>query len=500
MPRAARFPFIPACGNTFQAVVRLAVLLAAAVLAQACSDSRAVAGTVSFTACHLRHLAQAAQCTSVRVPEDRSQPGGRSLDLFVAVLPANTADPRPDPLVILAGGPGQAASALAPLAQRLREVRRMRAIVLVDQRGTGRSAPLDCRAFAPDERVDLDLDPGPKARACLAELRERGVDPAQYTTTAFVADLEAVRAALGYPALNLWGGSYGTRVAQEYLRRHPDRVRSVVLDGVAPPSLAITLDAWQSRQAALEAALAACAADRACATALPDPPGALANLEHALATPRRVTFTDPRTGADVTLDLTFDQALAALQPLTYAPEFTSLLPQILGRAVAGDYGPLAAASVAFASDSAEQMNAALHFSVTCAEDVPRTGALPQPARRGQALAAQAIAVCNDWPHQPPPADFATPVTSNVPVLLLSGGLDPVTPPRYAEIVAQTLPRHRHIVAPGLGHIVTPHACAPQLVARFVEDAGFERLPAPCVAFLEATVRPPFFTGLLSAQP
>ena len=144
-------------------------------------------------------------------------------------------NPRPDPLFILAGGPGQAASFLGPFAAALTGVRKDRDIVLVDQRGTGRSSPLECAAFKPDHSLEaaIEFDPVPKAQACARELAAQGVDAAQYTTAAWVADLDAVRAALGYDKINLWGGSYGTRAALEYLRRHADHVRSVVLDGVA---------------------------------------------------------------------------------------------------------------------------------------------------------------------------------------------------------------------------------------------------------------------------
>jgi pimeloyl-ACP methyl ester carboxylesterase len=168
------------------------------------------------------------------VPENRDKPDGRKVSLFVAVLPANTLHPRADPLFILAGGPGQAASFLGPFAAALTGVRKDRDIVLVDQRGTGRSSPLVCAAFKPDRslKAALEFDPLPKVTACAQELAAKGVDAAQYTTAAWVADLDAVRAALGYDKINLWGGSYGTRAAQEYLRRHADHVRSVVLDGV----------------------------------------------------------------------------------------------------------------------------------------------------------------------------------------------------------------------------------------------------------------------------
>src|SRR5512141_1884963 len=182
-----------------------------------CGDSGAPARTIALADCRLPKLPVAAQCGTFEVPENRDRPRGRRINLAIAVLPANALNPRADPLFIVAGGPGQAASYLGPFAASLTGVRRDRDIVLVDQRGTGRSSPLTCAAFKPDDR--------PKAAACAKELAAQGVDAAQYTTAAWVADLDAVRAALGYARVNLWGGSYGTRVAQEYLRRHPSRVR-----------------------------------------------------------------------------------------------------------------------------------------------------------------------------------------------------------------------------------------------------------------------------------
>ncbi len=480
------------------------MLLGAGACLAGCGDDPARQRHVALEECRLPKFSQPAQCATVSVPENRTQPGGRRIDLFVGILPANTLDPRPDPLVIIAGGPGQAASTLAPFARQLNAIRRTRDIVLVDQRGTGRSAPLGCKAFTADDRAEFELDPLPKARDCLAELVGRGVDPAQYTTAAFVADLEDVRAALGYPRLNLWGGSYGTRVAQEYLRRHPDRVRSVVLDGVAPPGLRITLDIWKTREAALDDVIAACRAAPACSRAFPDPAATLAAVRRDLDGGRRVTVEDPRTGAPETFTLTFDHVMGALQPLLYAPELASLVPDLLDLAHRGDYAPLVAATLALTADLAEQMNAALHYSVTCAEDVPRIepGGIARALgdSRVTSLAQRIVAVCDIWPRGAMPPDFGTPVTSDVPVLLLSGGLDPVTPPAYAATVARTLARSRLVVAAGYGHLVSPHACAPRLIAAFVDTAGFDEFPAGCIDYLEKSRRPPFFVDRLAPQP
>jgi len=471
-----------------------------------CGDVSAPRRAIALAECRLPKLPFSAQCGTLEVPENRARPEGRKIAIAVAVLPANTLNPRADPLFVLAGGPGQAASFLGPFAAALTGVRKDRDIVLVDQRGTGRSSPLACAAFKPDDSPDttLELDPVPKAVACAKELAERGVDASQYTTAAWIADLDAVRAALGYAKLNLWGGSYGTRVALEYVRRHADHVRAVVLDGVAPPSMKVSLDVWRSRDLALSAVLDACAQSPACRAAQPDLPGTLAAIRDRLGPQGRdVSVTDPRTGEAQVQHVTFDHVVGALQPLTYSPELSALLPEIVRLAAAGDYGPLYAGAMLVTTDLAEQMNNALHYSVTCAEDAPRispadvAGALANV--RAKALALSALAVCDIWPKGVVPPDVATPVRSDIPVLILSGGLDPVTPPANGAEVARTLPASRHIVARGYGHIVSPHACGPRLIAAFIDDPSFATLPAACVEHFEKSARPPMWPDRLGAR-
>ena len=487
-------------------VAPLIMLLATPLLAS-CSADRSADRTLVLSECRLPKLAQAAQCGTLEVPENRAQPDGRKLGIFVAVLPANTLSPKPDPLVILAGGPGQAASTLGPFASLFSDVRRTRDIVLIDQRGTGRSSPLACKSLKPEWRADFesDINPLPKAKACVAELQSAGVDPAQYTTTAWVDDLEAVRKALGYARLNLWGGSYGTRVALEYLRRHPDRVRTLILDGVAPPSMKITLDVWTTRDAALTQIIAACRASKECVAAHPDPAQTLAEIERNLGpTGKKVSVVEPRSGETIQALITYDLVLAVLQPLMYAPELASLVPELLSRAVAGDYAPLLTGALAITNDLSEQMNTALHYSVTCAEDVPRI--TPEARRaivtgvRTHVLAERILAVCDIWPRGSMPPDFSDPVKSDVPTLILSGALDPVTPPQYGVEVARTLANSKHVVAAGYGHVVSPHACAPRLIAAFIDEAGFKTLPKSCLDYFATSTRPPFFTSLLEASP
>jgi pimeloyl-ACP methyl ester carboxylesterase len=482
------------------------VLVTVALGLTACSDDRTAHRTLPLTECRLPRLPVAAQCGTLEVPENRAAPEGRRIVLTLAVLPANTLSPRPDPLFILAGGPGQAATYLGPFAAQLFDVRKDRDIVLVDQRGTGRSSPLECEALKPEETFQsaFDVDIVARAAACAKELAARGVDPAQYTTAAWVEDLDAVRAALGYPRINLWGGSYGTRAALEYLRRHPDRVRAVVLDGVAPPSMIVNFDVWPSRDRAIDRIIENCQAQDVCRAAHPDLAATLASIRRRLGNAGRdIVVTNPRTGAIETLHISFDHVVAALQPLTYAPELAALMPEMITRAAKGDYGPLFAAALLVTGSLTEQMNAALHYSVTCAEDAPRLslggvrGALE--GVRSQALARRALAVCDVWPRGHAPIDATTPVRSDVPVLILSGALDPVTPPANGDEVAKTLPNSRHVVARGFGHIVSSHACAPRLIAAFLDDPTFASLPETCVARFESSEPPAPWPDRLGAR-
>ena len=487
-------------------VVALALAGVLAGVLGGCGSGADRARAVTLTECRLPRLATSAQCGTIEVPENRGQPDGRKIAIAFAVLPANTLSPRPDPLLLLPGGPGQSSGALVPFAARLVEVRRTRDIVLVDPRGAGRSAPLDCAALKPEDTPDdvIETDPLPKAKECLQELAERGVDVSQYTTAAWVADLEAVRAALGRPQWNLWGGSYGTRVALEYARRHPDRVRSMVLDGVAPPSLKVALGVWLTREQALDALFAACAASPACAAAQPDLAATLAKIAAGLGpTGRDVAVVDPRTGETRTHRLTAEIVAASLHPLVYVPELAALVPALLDRAANGDFAPLYAATLMIGGDLAEQMSGALHYSVTCAEDAPRIDDADRGRLAGTRVAAFApkvLAVCDVWPRRRVPADATTPVVTAIPTLLVSGGLDPVTPPAYAEEVAKTLSNHKHVVAAGYGHIVTPHACGPRLVAAFVDRAGFDTLPSSCLEHFAGSKRPPLWPGRLGPAP
>ncbi len=472
------------------------------VLFGGCAD-RAASRHVTLQECRLAKLSSSAQCARVDVPEDRSKLNGRKIALFVALLPANTPNPDADPLFMFAGGPGQSAEALVPVAATLGGVRRTRDIVLIDPRGSGKSAPLKCDALAPRDSFDELIDSDAAATAaqhCLEQIRAAGdADISRYITPEIVADAEAVRDALGYARINLWGGSYGTRVAQEFARRYPARVRSMVLDGVAPPGMSTLLEIWPAREAAFAGVLAACDGEPVCKRTYPDLNATLSRIKATLGAAPQIAIVDPRTGVSRRVPLSFDTVIAALHALVYAPEMASLIPALIDRAQAGDFAPLIAAAMPFAADLERTLNLPLHYAVTCAEDAPRVTESDSrrilATLRAPALAAINLAACEGWPRPPLPPDFYAPLTGSIPTLILSGGLDPVTPPANGEIVAKTLANSRHVVAAGYGHIVSPHACAPRLIEKFIETAGFATSPQSCLDYFATSRRPPTFSSL-----
>jgi len=412
------------------------------------------------------------------------------------VVPARASRPEPDPVFLLAGGPGQAITRVgAPIVGMLDELRRDRDFVLLDQRGTGGSHPLRCDAqerFDPATALRPELVTAEEVETCLQTL---DADPRRYTTEAFVADLDEVRRALGYETINLWGGSYGTRAALAYLRRHSDRVRSAVLDGVAPPTMAIPQYAARDAQRALDRLLAACAATAECAEAYPDLDVALRELLGSLAVRgAEVRVPHPRTGELLELTITRDLFASGLRGLLYSPDASSLLPLLVQRARQGDYATFVATVVTFAEGAEEAITPGLMLSVLCAEDLPRIGPAEVAAEYddtflGDAMVRPFREACAVWPHGEPPADVADPVASDVPTLLLSGELDPITPPSWAEEAAAHLSRTRHLVVEGAGHGVTPVACIPDLIADFVKAGDAAALDASC---LDGWKRPPFF--------
>ena len=479
-------------------ILTLGLALATAVAGEAIASG----SPMEFNSCRLRSIDTAARCAQFAVPESAGTPE-RSIRIHVAVLPALARKAEADPVYFFAGGPGQAASDIGPLVAALSDLRKKRDIVLVDQRGTGKSKTLSCKASS-EESSKLDpiaaafatADGAERTEwaACLATLQG---NPAVHRTDDYIDDLESVRKALGHQRINVWGGSYGSRVALRYMKRFPSSIRTAVLDGVAPTTLRLPDDALATSETQLRSVLAACAASPGCSKTYPD---ALAAFDRLLADlrskPSTVTLPHPATGKPLQGVMSDRKLMSLIWPLLYKPESARLLPALLAQAGQGNFAPLLstlAASAVVEGDIA----IAQRFAVMCAEDM--LGRSPAPNPRFQALTDLFYSFCKDWPHGKVAPEFFEPTVSAIPTLLLSGASDPVTPPAQAELASKTLANQKHIVVPNAGHIVSPLPCLRRVIVKFVEAGDITAAKDGCEADLK--LPPPlFYVSPLEARP
>jgi pimeloyl-ACP methyl ester carboxylesterase len=464
-------------------------------------------GELSFEPCVLAAAGlprpAEAQCTTILVPENPAEPEGRQIELALAWIPVEGAA-EPDPVFFIAGGPGQSAREQYPaLAPAFADIRRTRHILLLDQRGTGGSHPL----FCPDEQ-ELALGPAEPSAEELGEYAARCRDALQevadlrfYTTTEAVHDLELVRRRVGAAQVNLIGVSYGTRVAQQYAKAHPEHVRTIILDSVVPADLALGAEHARNLQDALDAQFARCSATPACLEAFGDP---AARLERAMARLRAgglepVRYRDPTRGEWIEETPHHGHLSGVLRMYSYMPLTASLLPLIVHQADEGDYAALLGMMRMMTRDFVGQIASGMHNSVICTEDADEI-ALQEDARDtllGDDFVEALQAQCAAWPRGTRPADFREPLTGDIPVLLISGEYDPVTPPRYGDRVAAHLGHARHVVLRGQGHSLFSTGCMPTLAAQFIEEANALDLDASC---LERIAPPPPFSGLHGWEP
>ena len=442
--------------------------------------------------CRVAGVRNSVQCGAVTRPLDPARPDGPTIDVHYVVVPAMARRKLPDPVFLLAGGPGQSAIGLAAQAIALfSRLNNRRDIVLVDQRGTGRSAPLQCQDVRretlaeqsePDRQFQLLMQ-------CKAELLKLPAirnesDLGLFTTTIAMQDLEAVRARLGAERINLVGISYGTRAGLDHMRQFPSRVRRSVFDAVAPPDMVLPASFSADSQAALDALLSACEQQAACRAAYPRLRADWAALLASLPTP--ATAAQPLSGTPEHFLLTRDMVLGAVRSALYTPATAAALPAAITDAAAGRYDALVGVGALLASRKGIQLAMGMHFSVVCAEDAPRLDrATDAPgADFGAGFAQLYRRVCAQWPRGAVPAAFYDVPTSRTPTLLFSGGIDPATPPRHGERIAKALgPAAQHVVVPYAGHGVLAIGCARDLLYRFIDtadDAAATAIDAGCV--------------------
>jgi pimeloyl-ACP methyl ester carboxylesterase len=443
------------------------------------------------------------RCGTIEVLEDRGRPDGRRIGIKVVVAPALSKTPRPDPLFYFAGGPGDGATSnAADAGSMFAAIRQERDIVFVDQRGAGESHRLDCDVPGSAENLRgyfEDFFNDEVVRSCRETLASKA-DLTRYTTSIAMDDVDEVRARLGYERINLFGGSYGTRAAQVYMRRHTEHVRSAMLLGTAGMKQHLPLYHARDAQASMDGLLAACAADAACNQAFPrvrqELDAVIARLDRQPAT---ASVVDARTGASVEVPITRHVFAENLRFSTYTPAIGMAAPLLIHRAHAGDFTPFARITLATEPWLREALAWGMHLSVTCSEDVPFFPADIEPVVAGTYLgdyrARMQQRACALWPRGEIPAEFHEPVAVEVPTLLISGALDPVTPPRWAEEVQKHLPRSLHVVLPDGHHGFFGLAnmdCMTGLMTRFVESGTVEALDTACTATMK---RPKFVTDV-----
>lgn len=465
------------------------------------------APTLPLTECRLEHplklISVAARCGSLRVPEDREHPADRSIELKVAVVPALNRRSTAAPMFLLAGGPGQSAvQVYVALNGAFARINRNHAVVLLDQRGTGSSSPQICEY---PEEWQQPADPMPALRKATAEcLAKLGPRVRFYTTSIAVQDLEDIRAALGFPQIDLYGASYGTRVAEHYMRRHPARVHAVILDGVTYPEQVIGVETPQDGEQALNLIVARCRQAPDCAAVYPDLQQDLESLLRQFGPQKvMVTIDDPNSGLPLEIEFNHKILGSALRFLSYSAMQASLLPALIHQAAHGKLRPMASQAIMNARQIGDQLANGMQYSVICSEDEPFFAAanIDRAAMaktyQGTELVDALHEICKLWPRGPVDADLHAPLHSDIPTLLLSGEADPVTPPADAERASVGLAHHRHLILKGEGHGQLNTGCVPKLMADFLDSAAPENLDATC---LEQHSPEPFFLSMTGPAP
>jgi pimeloyl-ACP methyl ester carboxylesterase len=315
-------------------------------------------------------------------------------------------------------------------------------------------------------------------------------------------DLDDLRAALGYEKLSLIGGSYGTRAALVYLRRHGEHVRSVVLHGSTAMSHPMPAGFARAAEDALEGVLRDCAAEAACAKAFPELSEDYRRAVKAIESgPREYSVRDPRDGSSVSVPFTARDFAESLRAMLYAPATAIPIPAMLHQAArTGDYEPFAEFQLRRNIGLSRGIAEGMYFAVTCTEDVARTDtAAAYRAGRGTFLAdhrARAhIEACRGWPRGELPSGFGEEVVSDVPVLIITGQYDPATPPADARAAASRLGNARVVIVPHGGHSaagLTGADCIAGLETAFIDDPDPAKLDIGCVAGIH---RRPFATTL-----
>jgi len=466
--------------------------------ASGCAKHRLPGGLSKLKPCRLAGIDEELFCGKLTVFENRETRTGRTIDLNLVVLPALDQKAKAEPLFDLAGGPGASSAERADFyVGPGKDYRRRHDVVCVDQRGTGQSNRLSILREKTAQYYLSEMFPIDYVKQLRHALEQRA-DLTKYTTSIAMDDLDDVRAWLGYDRINLFGASYGTQAALVYMRQHPEHVRSAILLAVAPTDLKMPLHHSESAARAMDFLLGECERDAACQVAFPqirdDWKNALAQLEKQ---PARVEYSSDGKAAPTTVEIQRGVFAEKIRTWMYGRDKAARIPMIVHHAAGGDFAPFLQQAIGpsipdFVADG-------MYLSVTCAEDVPfinqeEVAKLNANNPFGNYRVFQQTRACGMWPRGKIPADFLEPVSSNAPVLIFSGYMDPVTPPQYGEEVAKHLRNSRHIIIAEAGHGVDglkDPGCVDRIAIEFLDKGDAKNLDVSCV---ERMAPPPFVTN------
>ncbi len=434
--------------------------------------------TVSFT--HGLPLPQTAGLAETTEPKTIPE----QLTLHIAKISARSNQPAKDPVALLAGGPGQAATeSWSQIQSAFYPTLANRDVYLIDQRGTGKSARMDCTT--PDDD-SLALEPEEIRKTAQRCYEEQPLATQWFTTSVAVRDLNAVRQALNIDQWNLYGVSYGTRVALHYLRRYPQHTRSVILDAVVAPEKPLGPEVPVHAQLALDALFERCKTNPGCATAFPQLQQKTQGLFDDLKNQSRtVRFENVSRGVVESMDFTVEHLAGTVRLLSYSAYGTAILPSMLyDAATNNNLAPFARQANMLTSQLGGSLATAMHATVFCTEDAPRISITNKEALQktylGDSVIETTKASCDPWPQGVVDDDFFEPVVSDIAVLALSGAVDPITPPAYAALAIKSLRNSRHIVNDHQGHTQAPLGCMPTIMSQFIESADPASLQTECL--------------------
>ncbi|WP_413473215.1 alpha/beta hydrolase [Shewanella baltica] len=449
--------------------------------------------------CYVEGVSDRLNCGFVTVPENPNKPDGKQIQVHYVVLPAVKNVNHEEALLAIAGGPGQSAiDNAAGFDAMLSKVRQQRDILLIDQRGTGRSNLLTCDegAQSPLSFDDDNADTKAETQKCLAKI---DADVTQYSSLNAIKDFEAVRQHLGYKKLHVYGISYGTRMAQLYMRLYPTHLATVTLDGIVPMQQSV-LEIGASIDRGFDLLFKDCQETAACHAQFPELKAEFDQVAASLAkAPVMENVYDPVTGEKTMLTMTRGKFYGSIRMALYQANVRALVPHAIHQAAKHNFQPILGLYSLTIDNAGMAMG--MHASVVCGEDMHRiTPAMREQAQHsfmGKTMLEGLEATCEVWKVPAVDDSFSEPISSDIPTLLLSGEIDPATPPSWGELAMEKLTNAKHFVAPYATHGVAYQTCANNLIADLVRSGSVKDLDGEC---LKKDVRRSFYLNASSVEP